>query len=114
MKIAFVASENVIVNSEDAKHYARFADEIILNDASCIDFYTAEHIKREGVKITEFTPDYEKYGKAAPKKIVDLAERVIVFFDGASAQTRAVIEYATEQGKPPEIVFYPLVLKLRF
>ena len=60
------------------------------------------------LKITEFLPEYELYGRAAPivrnKKIVDYADKVIIFWNGSSKGTLSLIKYAEKTKKPFELV----------
>ena len=58
--------------------------------------------------MTEYLPDYDKYGKAAPlvrdRLIVDNSDCVLAFWDGKSRGTKYTLDYAREQGKPIKIV----------
>ena len=64
--------------------------------------------KKNGLGLTVFLPQYERYGRAAPiirnKAIVDHADRIIAFWDGTSTGTLSVIKYAKKTGKPCEVV----------
>ena len=59
------------------------------------------------MKLTEFLPQYERFGRAAPivrnKEIVNYADKVLVFWDGSSKGTLSVIKYAQKIGKPIEV-----------
>ena len=74
-----------------------------------MDRCAAEYARSKGLKLTEFLPEYAHYGRAAPivrnKQIVDHADKLLVFWNGASRGTRSVIEYSKKTGKPCEIVF---------
>ena len=56
----------------------------------------AEYAKKKGITLTEFLPEYEKYGKRAPLirnlEIIDYADEVIAFWDGESHGTKYVID----------------------
>ena len=73
-----------------------------------MDLCAAEYAKKHKLKLTEFLPQYELYGRAAPiirnKKIVDYADKVIAFWNGSSKGTLSVIKYAEKIGKACEIV----------
>ncbi len=107
MKIAIVGSRSVEVN--DIGAYVSGGDEIVSGGAKGIDSCASEYAKRNGLKITVFLPQYEKYGRAAPivrnQEIVDYADKIIAFWDGKSKGTRSVIKYAEKKGKPCDIVF---------
>ena len=64
--------------------------------------------QKNGLKLSEFLPEYNRYGRAAPiirnKQIVDYADKIIVFWDGKSKGSFSVIEYAQKIGKKCEVV----------
>jgi predicted Rossmann fold nucleotide-binding protein DprA/Smf involved in DNA uptake len=106
MKIAVVGSRGI--SSIDIGKYTSDADEIVSGGAVGVDFCAAEYAKNKGLKLTVFLPQYELYGRAAPivrnKKIVDYADKIVVFWDGQSKGTLSVIKYSQKTGKPCEII----------
>ena len=106
MKIAVVGSRNIIVNN--IADYVSYEDEIVSGGAVGVDKCAAEYARKNGLKITEFLPQYEIYGRAAPiirnKKIVDYADKIIAFWDGKSKGTLSIIKYAEKVKKPCEII----------
>ena len=56
------------------------------------------------IKLTEFRPDYERYGRAAPLKrndqIVEYADHVVAIWDGMSRGTKYTIDRCIRYGKP--------------
>lgn len=106
MKIAIVGSRNVTVS--DIGKYISNAEEIVSGGAVGVDCCAAEYAKEHGIKLTEFLPQYERYGRAAPivrnKEIVDYSDKIIAFWDGSSKGTLSVIKYAQKAGKPCEII----------
>lgn len=72
------------------------------------DTYAREFARKKGLKLIEFFPDYEKYGKAAPlernKLIVDECDCVLAFWDGKSRGAKFTLDYAREKGKPIKII----------
>lgn len=67
MKIAVIGSRGITVNClED--YLPSDVSEIISGGAKGVDTCAAEYAKLHGIKLTEFLPQYEKYGKAAPLK----------------------------------------------
>ena len=68
----------------------------------------AEYANKNGLKLTEFLPQYEHYGRAAPivrnKQIVDYADKILIFWNGNSKGTLSVIKYAKKTEKPHEII----------
>lgn len=107
MKIAIVGSRNVFV--EDFSKYVEKGDEIVSGGAKGIDSCVGEYARKNGIKLTEFLPHYEVYGRAAPiirnKKIVEYADKIFVFWDGSSRGSLSVIKYAQELGKQCEVIF---------
>lgn len=102
MKIAIIGSRNL--NVEDLGPYLpEGVTEIVSGGAKGIDTCAREYAQRNGLKLTEFLPEYEKYGRGAPLKrnlqIIDYADAVIAFWDGASRGTRYVIENCKKSNK---------------
>ena len=106
MKIAIIGSRNVSIS--DIGRYISSTDEIVSGGAAGVDTCAAEYANKNGIRIKEFLPQYERYGKAAPivrnKEIVDYADKIIAFWDGSSKGTLSVIKYAQKKGKPCKII----------
>ena len=106
MKIAIVGSRSI--SAVDIGAYLSNEDEIISGGAVGIDTCAAEYAEKNGLRLTVFLPQYERYGRAAPiirnKAIVDHADRIIAFWDGKSTGTLSVIKYAKKTGKPCEVI----------
>ena len=107
MKVAIVGSRN-LTDVDLARYVPDEADEIVSGGAVGVDRLAAEYARARGFKLTEFLPEYEKYGRAAPivrnKSIVDYADRVIIFWDGTSRGTLSVIQYAEKTKKRFDLV----------
>ena len=105
MKIAVIGSRNL--NIKNIEDYISECDEIVTGGAIGIDSCAKEYAKRKGIKLTEFLPEYNLYGRTAPivrnKKIVDYADKVIAIWDGNSKGTLSVIKYARKTKKACEI-----------
>ena len=105
MKIAVIGSRNL--NIKNIEDYISQCDEIVTGGAIGIDSCAKEYAKRKGIKLTEFLPEYNLYGRTAPivrnKKIVDYADKVIAIWDGNSKGTLSVIKYAQKTKKACEI-----------
>ena len=106
MKIAVIGSRNIVVT--DLGAYLSDCSEIVSGGAKGVDTCAAEYARRWGLKLTEFLPQYERYGRIAPimrnREIVDYADKVLAFWDGRSKGTRSVIQYAEKKGKPCEVI----------
>lgn len=77
--------------------------EIVSGGARGVDACAREYALAHGIKLTEFLPQYNKYGRAAPLKrdlqIIDHADMVIAFWDGQSRGTKYVIENCKKVNK---------------
>ena len=106
MRVAIVGSRNIMVENFDK--YVSKDDEIVSGGAKGVDRCAAHNANKNGIKLTEFLPQYECYGRAAPivrnKQIVEYADEIVVFWDGSSKGSLSVIKYAEKTGKPCEII----------
>lgn len=97
MKVAVVGSRGLKI--EDLGEYLpEDTTEIISGGAKGIDTCAREYAQSQNIKLTEFLPDYKKFGRAAPIKrnaaIVQNADMVIAFWDGKSRGTAFVIDFS--------------------
>ena len=106
MKVAIVGSRTV--TAVPMEEYVTKEDEIVSGGAVGVDRCAAEYARQNGLKLTEFLPEYEKYGRGAPivrnQKIVDYADKVVVFWNGSSKGALSVIKYAEKVGKPCQVI----------
>lgn len=102
MKIAVTGSRNLTVDNLE-KYLPKDVTEIVSGGARGIDTCAKEYAKANGIKLTEFLPEYEKYGRSAPLKrnlqIIDYADLVLAFWDGKSRGTKYVIENCKARNK---------------
>lgn len=102
MKAAIIGSRSLTV--EDlGKYLPAGVTEIVSGGARGIDSCAREYANANGIKLTEFLPDYVKYGRSAPlfrnMQIIDYADEVIAFWDGKSRGTGHVIKNCREKNK---------------
>ncbi len=106
MKIAIIGSRSI--KALDIERYMESADEIVSGGAKGVDLLAAEYARRNQIKLIEFLPEYDKYGRAAPvvrnKKIVDYADKIIAFWYGKSKVTLSVIKYAKKTKKSCNVI----------
>lgn len=80
-----------------------------------MDASAKEYALSHGVKLTEFLPEYKKYGRGAPLKrninIIEYADIVIAFWDGQSRGTKHVIDNCKKLNVPVRI-FAPIADKV--
>ncbi len=106
MKVAVVGSRCLCVEHLE-KYLPKETTEIISGGARGVDASAREYALRHGLKLTEFLPEYSRYGRCAPLKrnlqIIEYADLVLAFWDGKSRGTRNVIETCRTQGVPVSV-----------
>lgn len=110
MKIAIIGSRNLVVNNIGA-YLPKGVTEIVSGGAKGIDTCARIYAIKNNIKLTEFLPNYNEFGKRAPLirnlEIIDYADEVIAFWDGESHGTKFVIDNCKNRNKRVKI----LVLK---
>lgn len=107
MKLAIIGSRTC--PPIDIEQYLKYIpDTIVSGGAIGADTYAREFARKKGLKLIEFFPNYEKYGKGAPlernKLIIEECDCVLAFWDGESHGTKFTLDYAKEKHKPVRIV----------
>ena len=106
MKVAIVGSRNLVV-SNLGDYLPDGVTEIVSGGARGIDACAREYAISHGLKLTEFLPEYEKYGKAAPLKrneqIAAYADEIVAFWDGKSRGTKTVLEVGRSSGTQEKV-----------
>ena len=107
MKVAIIGSRNM--NVENLQDYLpEGTDEIVSGGARGIDTCARNYALKNDLKLTEFRPEYNKYGRGAPLRrnetIVNYADMVLAFWDGESKGTKFVINYCEKVGKECKII----------
>ena len=72
-----------------------------------MDASAREYALRHGLKLTEYLPEYSRYGRAAPLKrnitIIENADLVLAFWDGMSRGTKFVIDSCKKRNIPIKV-----------
>lgn len=106
MKIAIVGSRSIAVNNL-GDYLPENTTEIVSGGAVGVDRSARNYAKTHNIKLKEFLPEYERYGRSAPLKrnlqIIDYADEVIAFWDGMSHGTRFVIENCKRKNVPIKV-----------
>ena len=106
MKIAIVGSRSI--TDVEIGNYISDCDEIVSGGAKGVDSCAAKYANEQGIRLAEFLPQYNIYGRGAPIKrnyqIVDYADKILVFWDGVSKGTLSVIKYAEKNNKPCQVI----------
>ncbi len=102
MKVAVIGSRSIRV--KDLKKYLpENTTEIVSGGAKGVDTCAREYAFNNKLILTEFLPEYKKYGKKAPlirnNLIVDYSDKVIAFWDGKSHGTKYVIDFCIQNNK---------------
>jgi hypothetical protein len=107
MKLAIIGSRDC-PQIDIMAHLKHLPTEVISGGARGADTYAREFAHKYNLPITEYLPDYDKYGKTAPlirnKLIVENRDCLIALWDGKSRCTKYTLDYAKEKGKPIKIV----------
>ena len=107
MKVAIVGSRGLFV--EDFTPYLpEGTTEIVSGGARGVDACAAEYARTHGLALTEFKPDYRRFGRGAPLKrnleIIDYVDFVLIFWDGLSSGSRFVVDTCVKTSKPHRVV----------
>lgn len=102
MKLAIIGSRGLWVDNL-GDYLPPEVTEIVSGGAKGIDTCAGEYAREHGLKLTEFLPDYRRYGRGAPLKrnleIIAYADQVLAFWDGNSPGTKCVIDQCNKQKK---------------
>lgn len=106
MKAAVVGSRGLRVSNLE-NYLPDRVSEIVSGGAKGVDTCAREYALSHGIRLTEFLPQYEKYGRAAPLKrnlaIMESADLVLAFWDGTSRGTKYVIDNCKARGIPVKV-----------
>jgi hypothetical protein len=107
MRLAIIGSRNCPpINIEEYLKY--IPDTIVSGGARGVDTYARNFAIKHNLKLIEFLPEYDKYGKGAPlvrnKLIVENCDCLIAFWDGKSRGTKFTIDYAKKLDKTVKII----------
>lgn len=95
MKVGVIGSRGLTVDNLE-QYLPKNTTEIVSGGAKGIDTCAREYAISHGIKLTEFLPEYSRYGRGAPLKrnlkIIEYADVVIAFWDRQSKGTKNVIE----------------------
>ena len=106
MKTAVIGSRGIVIdNLQD--YLPEGTTEIVSGGAKGVDTCAREFALANGITLTEFKPEYNRYGRCAPLKrnitILEYADVVLAFWDGKSRGTKFVMDACRERGIPLEV-----------
>ena len=103
-----IAGSRGITDFDLAPYIPDGTDTIISGGAKGIDTLAEQYAEQNGLKKMIIKPEYEKYGRAAPIKrnenMVELANTVLVIWDGKSKGTKSTIDFAKKQNKEITVI----------
>lgn len=106
MKVAVIGSRNLKVD-DLGKYLPDGVTEIVSGGARGVDTCAREYALANRIKLTEFLPEYDKYGRGAPLRrnitIIEYADLVLAFWDGSSHGTKYVIDNCKKRGVPVKV-----------
>ncbi|MCL2509424.1 MAG: DUF2493 domain-containing protein [Oscillospiraceae bacterium] len=106
MKVAVIGSRGLTVPNL-GKYLPPNTTMIVSGGAAGVDASAREYALAHGIKLTEFLPEYGKYGRSAPLKrnitIINNSDIVLAFWDGASCGTKYVIDNCALLGVPVRV-----------
>ena len=103
MKVAVIGSRGLQVDRlED--YLPEGVTEIVSGGARGVDTCARNYALSHGLTLTEFLPEYNRFGKGAPFlrniAIIEHADLVLAFWDGRSKGTKFVIDYCKKRNIP--------------
>ena len=106
MRVAVIDSRGLCVLNLE-RYLPKEVTEIVSGGAKGVDTSAREYAISHGIKLTEFLPEYKKYGRSAPLKrnitIIENADLVLAFWDGNSRGTKFVIDNCKNRGIPVKV-----------
>ena len=107
MKLLIAGSRSI--TSFDLSPYVPADVELIITGgAKGVDTLAEAYAKERGIPTVTVKPCYERYGRAAPilrdEEMVDMADSVLVIWDGVSRGSKQTADYARKKGKPLTVV----------
>lgn len=106
MKVAVIGSRGLSVDHLE-KYLPTETTEIVSGGAQGVDTCARDYALAHGLKLTEFLPEYDKYGRGAPLRrnitIIEHADLVLAFWDGKSRGTKFVIDNCKKRNVPVRV-----------
>lgn len=109
MKIAIIGSRSLSIK-DFGEYLPEDVTEIISGGAKGIDRCARNYAVDHKIKLTEFCPDYARFGRSAPLKrnleIIAYADIILAFWDGKSRGTKYVIDTCRKLQKSCEVFLF--------
>ena len=106
MRVAVIGSRGLRVESL-GEYLPEGTTEIVSGGARGVDTSAREYALGRGLKLTEYLPEYTRYGRGAPLRrnitIIESADLVLAFWDGKSRGTKYVIDNCKRRNIPVQV-----------
>lgn len=103
-----IAGSRSITDIDISQYIPTDTSLIISGGANGVDTLAEEYADKNRISKLILRPRYDLYRRAAPLKrndeMVQLCDKVLIFWDGVSKGTKHTIDYANKIGKPIEII----------
>lgn len=107
MKVAVIGSRNLTIDNL-GDYLPEDTTEIVSGGARGIDTSARKYAKEHNIKLTEFLPEYDRFGRSAPLKrniqIIRYADTVLAFWDGKSHGTKFVVDNCRKEHIPIRVL----------
>lgn len=107
MKLLIVGSRSV-KNFDISPYISADTDLILTGGAVGIDTLAEKYADNHSISKLVLRPRYARYGKSAPlvrnRMLVDMADEILIIWDGISKGTAYTISYARKSGKHLQII----------
>ncbi len=107
-----IAGSRSITDFDISEYIPSDTSLIISGGANGVDTLAEEYADKKRISKLILRPRYDLYRRAAPLKrndeMVELCDKVLIFWDGVSKGTKHTIDYANKIGKPIEIITIPV------
>ena len=108
MKVAVIGSRGLSV-TDLGRYLPENTTEIVSGGAKGVDTSAREYALSHDIKLTEFLPEYTRFGRSAPLKrnitIIEYSDIVLAFWDGKSRGTKFVIDNCRKLGVEVRVYF---------
>ena len=99
-----IAGSRSITEFDLSPYIPSDVDTVISGGADGIDHLAEQYADAHRLSKYIIRPRYDLYGRAAPLKrnqqMIDMADAILVIWDGISKGTRHTLDYAKKQNKP--------------
>ncbi|MBR5869992.1 MAG: hypothetical protein IKZ09_03065 [Clostridia bacterium] len=103
-----IAGSRSITEFDLSPYIPSDVDTVISGGADGIDHLAEQYADAHRLSKYIIRPRYDLYGRAAPLKrnqqMIDMADAILVIWDGISKGTRYTLDYAKKQNKPITLI----------